>query len=109
MRRMTSLNAYRFLWEAVVGGPIPPWRELQSVTSCGKDKPETTMAPADLLVRDNAARCIENAHDTVASAVVEEDDANHRTAAGIALSCDCADTAARRPHSCSRPSAAHPN
>ena len=109
MRRVTIPDAHRFLWEARVGGPIPPWRELERIASCGKDKPETTMTLADLLVRDLAARCIEYAHDTATITAVKQDDADHRTAAGIAMRCDLAGIAARRPHGRCRHPAAHSN
>jgi hypothetical protein len=106
---MASSNAYRFLWEAGVGAPIPPWRELEGITSCGKDKPETTMTLPDLLVRDDAALAIEYAHDTAAVTAVKQDDADHRTAAGTAERRALARVAVRRPRRCCRRSGAHRN
>ncbi len=67
------------------------------------------MTLADLLVRDDAARCIEYAHDTAAIAAVKQDDADHRPAAGTAMHCARAGIAVRRPHGCCRRSAAHGN
>ncbi len=108
-RCMTSSHAHRLLWEAGISSPIPPWRELEGIAGSAKDKPETTMTLADILVRDNAAPTVEYAHDTVAITAVKQDDADHRTGARIAMRCHLVAIAGRRPHGGRRRSAAHRN